>query len=58
MTASAPASIGLYWQDNNTLIVTCVLSKLRPRDMQKRLDHLGSINVVYKGFPADSTARP
>lgn len=51
MEAYAPATIGLYWQDNTTLDASCVLCKLRPRDINKQSNHLESIDIVYKGFP-------
>lgn len=51
MTAYTYTSLRLGWRDNTTLIVSCVSCQLGSRDFTIHTDHLGLVNIVYKGFP-------
>jgi hypothetical protein len=50
------SKVQLRWQSADTLLVVCDSCGLKPIDISKKLDHVGSIKIVYQGFPA-GTAR-
>ena len=43
--------VQLHWQSDDTLFVICDSCGLRPIDISRKLDHIGSIKIVYQGFP-------
>lgn len=46
------SKIQLHWHGNDTLLVVCDSCGLKPIDISKKLDHIGSVKIIYQGFPA------
>lgn len=46
------SKIQLRWQRNDTVLVVCDSCGLKPIDISKKQDHIGTIKIVYQGFPA------
>lgn len=51
LVATLAGKVQLHWQDKNTLFVICGNCGLEAVDISKKLDRIGSIKIVYKGFP-------
>jgi len=51
LVATWASKVRLHWQSNDTLLVTCDSCGLRPIDISKKLDHIGSFKIIYLGFP-------
>jgi hypothetical protein len=46
------SKIQLRWHGNDTLLVVCDSCDLKPIDISKKVDRIGTIKIVYQGFPA------
>jgi hypothetical protein len=51
LVATAAGKVQLRWQDKDTLLVVCDSCGLEAIDISKKLDHVGSIRIIYQGFP-------
>ena len=51
--ATYAGGVRLHWQGNDTLVVVCDSCGLRPLDIEKRLDRLGRLQIVYRGVPQE-----
>jgi hypothetical protein len=51
LVATWASKVRLRWGSNDTLLVSCDSCGLKPIDISKRLDHIGSVKIVYQGFP-------
>jgi hypothetical protein len=51
LVATWANKVELRWQSTDTLLVICDSCGLKPIDVSKKLDHLGSTKIVYQGFP-------
>jgi hypothetical protein len=52
LIATGAGTVQLRWQDDNTLLVVCDSCGIKPVDISKKLDHIGTTRIVYRGFPA------
>jgi hypothetical protein len=43
--------VQLRWLSGDALLVVCDSCGLKPIDISKKLDHIGTIKIVYQGFP-------
>ncbi len=55
LIATSAANVHIRWESNELLVVECDSCGLKPIDISKKLDQLGSIRIIYRGFP-DHTA--
>jgi hypothetical protein len=51
LMATYASRVRVRWQDNDTLVATCDSCGLRAIDVIRKRDHLGSLKVIYQGFP-------
>jgi hypothetical protein len=51
LVATRSDKVRLRWQSNDALLVICDSCGLEPIDIEKKLDHVGSIKIIYQGFP-------
>jgi len=51
LVASWASKIRLRWQSKDVLLVICDSCGLKPINISKKLDHIGSTKIVYEGFP-------
>jgi hypothetical protein len=52
LVATYATKLQLNWENNSNLHVICKSCGLTPINIEKKLDRLGSIQIVYEGFPA------
>ena len=43
--------VQLRWLSGDALLVVCDSCGLKPINISKKLDHIGTIKIVYQGFP-------
>lgn len=46
------SNLQLRWLSGDTLLVVCDSCGLKPIDISKKVDRIGSVKIVYRGFPA------
>lgn len=46
------SKVQLRWHGDDTLLVVCDSCGLKPVDISKKLDRIGTIKILYQGFPA------
>ena len=51
LVATWASKVRLRWQSNDTLLVICDSCGLKPIDVSKKLDHIGTTKIVFVGFP-------
>lgn len=51
LIATWASKVRLRWEGNNTLLVGCDSCGLEAIDIIRKLDHFGSIRIIYQGFP-------
>jgi len=51
LVATRAEKVRLRWQSNDTLLVICDSCGLEAIDINKKLDHVGSVKIIYQGFP-------
>lgn len=51
LVATLAGKVQLLWQSDNRLLVICDSCGLKAIDISKKLDHIGSVNINYRGFP-------
>jgi hypothetical protein len=51
LIATRASKVQLRWQGNDALLVICDSCGLEAIDIVKKLDHFGSIKIIYQGFP-------
>ncbi len=49
--ADGTARMDVFWQDDATLIVSCMSCNFRSSDVHKQLNAFGAVKIVYRGFP-------
>jgi hypothetical protein len=49
--ATSANKVQLRWQDDATLLVICDSCGLEAIDIEKRLNNVGSIKIIYQGVP-------
>lgn len=51
LVATLAGKVQLRWQNSDTLLVICDSCGLEAIDISKKLDRIGSIRIIYQGFP-------
>lgn len=51
LVATLAGKVQLRWQNDDTLLAICDSCGLEAIDISKKLDHIGSVKIVYQGFP-------
>ena len=52
LVATYASKLQLNWENNSILHAICKSCGMKPIDIEKKLDRLGAIRIVYEGFPA------
>jgi hypothetical protein len=51
LVATWASQLRLRWQSDDVLVVVCKSCGLEAIDVIKKLDHIGSVKVIYEGLP-------
>lgn len=51
LVATRASKVELRWQNKDTLIVICDSCGLSAIDIEKKVDRIGSVGIIYQGFP-------
>lgn len=57
LVATWASKVQLRWQSNDTLLVICNSCGLKPIDISKKSNNLGSVKIIYRGFPEHTAYR-
>lgn len=57
LVTTRATKLQLRWQSNDTLLVICDWCGLKAIDISKKIDRIGSVKIIYQGFPEHTAYR-